>query len=105
MRLSSFNIFSKTISEDEVIIYIEGELDIFTIDTVIQKVDEQTVSNCQLDLKDLSFIDSSGIGLLIRKVIDWKDENRHLSFVNLRQNVEEVMEEMGVFTILEDVLN
>ncbi|WP_194840949.1 STAS domain-containing protein [Filobacillus milosensis] len=103
--MSSFNIFSKTISEDEVIIYIEGELDIFTIDTVIQKVDEQTVSNCQLDLKDLSFIDSSGIGLLIRKVIDWKDENRHLSFVNLRQNVEEVMEEMGVFTILEDVLN
>jgi stage II sporulation protein AA (anti-sigma F factor antagonist) len=84
-------------------IYIEGELDIFTIDALIKKVDEQTGIRCVLDLNDVNFIDSSGIGLIIRKIIDWQDEGRILEFSNIQPGVKEMLDEMGAFTILKEV--
>lgn len=99
----SINIIEKQASGDEITIFVEGELDIFTIEFVINKIDCLTLPHCDLNLDGVTFIDSSGIGLLIRKVIDWKEEGRILTISNLQPAVHEVMEEMGAFIILEEV--
>ncbi|RDI40045.1 STAS domain-containing protein [Falsibacillus pallidus] len=100
----TFNVVDNSRERDEVIIVISGELDIFTIGEVMNKIDELTVRTCILDFSGVTFIDSSGIGFVLRKIMDWQEEGRSLTFINLQPAVHEVMEEMGAFLILEEVL-
>jgi len=90
-------------TDEKITVYLDGELDIFTIECVIEKIESISDSYCDVDLSAVSFIDSSGIGLLIRKIMDWQDEGRVLTISNIQEPVHEVMEEMGAFIILEEV--
>jgi len=90
-------------TDEKITVFLDGELDIFTIESVIEKIDTITDSYCDVDLGAVTFIDSSGIGLLIRKIMDWKDDGRLLTISNIQSAVHEVMEEMGAFIILEEV--
>jgi len=90
-------------TDEKITVYLDGELDIFTIECVIEKIESLSDSYCDVDLSAVTFIDSSGIGLLIRKIMDWQDEGRVLTISNIQDAVHEVMEEMGAFMILEEV--
>ncbi|MBT2693616.1 STAS domain-containing protein [Bacillus sp. ISL-55] len=98
----SFKMTEESVN-DQVNVFLEGELDIFTIESVIQKIDSISAPECNVNLNGVSFIDSSGIGLLIRKVMDWKENGRTLTISDFQPVVHEVMEEMGAFIILEEV--
>jgi stage II sporulation protein AA (anti-sigma F factor antagonist) len=89
--------------DTRLIIYPEGELDIFTIESLISRIDRISDSTCEVNLSDVSFIDSSGIGLLMRKVMDWRETNRNLIISEFQPLVYEAMSEMGAFIIMEEV--
>ncbi|EWG11560.1 STAS domain-containing protein [Cytobacillus firmus] len=99
----SIKMSDEQIGVNHTTVFVEGELDIFTIETLIEKIDRLSVTRCNVNLDGVTFIDSSGIGLLIRKVMDWKEEGRILTISDMQPVVYEVMEEMGAFIILEEV--
>jgi anti-anti-sigma factor len=67
VRPTRFEIEHET-NGTEVILLIAGELDLDTVGTVTQQVDQYvraTTTSLTLDLSELTFMDSSGLSLLI----------------------------------------
>lgn len=67
-RSAQLDIQDTITTDSEVVIVLTGELDMSTIPAVSQHVDTQlrrTVTELTLDLRDLAFMDSSGLRLLI----------------------------------------
>jgi anti-anti-sigma factor len=68
MRRAHLNISQTAPSEFEVVIALSGELDMSTIDALVDRVEsrlERPIQLLTLDLGDLAFMDSTGLRLLI----------------------------------------
>jgi anti-anti-sigma factor len=68
MRRAHLGINQTDLSESEVVIALSGELDMSTIDALVDQVETQLQRPVELltvDLGDLAFMDSTGLRLLI----------------------------------------
>jgi anti-anti-sigma factor len=68
MRRAHLDISQTAPSEFEVVIALSGELDMSTIDALVDRVEsrlERPIQLLTLDLGDLAFMDSTGLRLLI----------------------------------------
>lgn len=92
----------KELSPELVIIHVNGEIDISNINKLIEKIEKYDAKTVKLDCGGLAFIDSTGIGYLLRKVIDFKEQGRNLTLESIPETIRDVFEEMGIFEIINE---
>lgn len=90
----------------QLFVIIEGELDHHTSEN-FKELLENKLSNKKydeiiLDLDKLSFMDSSGIGVLIGRYKELKGYGTKLSVINVKPQVRKVFEISGLFKLIED---
>ncbi len=87
---------------------ISGEVDIYTSEKMKETLNgmvEEKNAEIQLDCKDLSYIDSSGLGVLIGVLKKLKEEDKNLVVLNARSNIVKLLSITGldkVFIIREN---
>lgn len=78
-----------------VILDISGEIDLYNapeIKDIINKLIEQKKYNVVINLKDVTYIDSSGIGALISSLSNLKKYQGGLKIINVFASVRKVFE-------------
>lgn len=86
---------------DTVRIRLEGELDIDTLPELVAALDSaDPVATVVLDCEALDFIDSTGVGYLLRWGLRRKTEGRELQVINLKPDIWETLNTLGFFTVL-----
>lgn len=87
-------------------ISIEGELDHHSSETFKQQVDEsikrKNYTKIVLDMKKLSFMDSSGVGALIGRYKMLKPLGIELTAVNINPQVRKIFDISGLFKVIKD---
>ncbi|MCB1158338.1 MAG: STAS domain-containing protein [Leptospiraceae bacterium] len=90
------------------IIELIGSLDIYTaieLRKFIEKNVSDKVKSVVLDMEKLKYIDSSGIGMLIKEMNFIKQKNGNFAIANLKPHIEKVFNVAGLnsyFTILSE---
>ncbi len=81
---------------------VSGELDLETSndfkDTLLASIEEKK-ANITLDCKNLSFIDSTGLGILISTYKLIKDDDYAINIKNPKQNVDKLLNITGLNTL------
>ncbi|MDM5335752.1 STAS domain-containing protein [Fictibacillus enclensis] len=89
-------------SKNTVCFSISGVLDISTSDyfseIVLQKV---PLNEIVLDLSNLTFIDSTGIGVILELIYQVKERSASLQIIGMNKEIEEIFETIGVSRIME----
>ena len=78
---------------------ITGEVDIYTSDKMketLNEMVEEKKSEIQIDCKELSYIDSSGLGVLIGILKKLKEEDKNLVVLNARSNILKLLSITGL---------
>lgn len=93
-------------SEEEAVVIFEGDLDIesgeILEEDILPVVSEY--ASVRLNFGEVYFVDSSGIGLIIRTVDELREGGRSVKIENVRPEVMEVFELLQIREILgEDV--
>ena len=93
----------KKLNQDAVLLSIDGEIDIFNIGKVREQLVQLTdgFKEVQIDMKNLNFIDSTGLGMLIGLVRDLKGKNGSVVLINPRPQVMRLLETTGLNTVFE----
>lgn len=88
---------------EEIVLILEGEIDLNNIQTLEKALKEagKENKNIIIDMDDVRFIDSTGIGLLVKTYKTLKQVERTLTVRNAKGNVRKVFK----ITCLEDVFN
>ncbi len=89
--------------QDQVDIILEGELDMSTeglLDEAVDNEDLSGINKMRLILTQLEFIDSTGIGKLIKYYRKYTKENMDVEVENKNPDIEEVLELIGLRQIM-----
>lgn len=79
-----------------------GVLDISTVDKFdkyVQTLD--SILTLIIDFSELEFIDSTGIGAILRVIYRSQDEDFSVELEGLQENIREIFEMVGVMKVLE----
>lgn len=90
-------------NEMEYRIILEGVLDIATVDIFHERVDqleEEQITSLIIDFSKLLFIDSTGIGAMLRVVYLSRDKNFKVQLEGMNENIEDIFETVGVMRVL-----
>lgn len=91
-------------TQDSVTVVIAGELDHFAAPQIRKRLDElledQTVTHLVLDLENLTFMDSSGIGVLLGRLRVLQARGGSLSVRNMRLPVEKLFRLSGLDRVI-----
>lgn len=83
---------------------VTGDLDLTTADALRDQLDDLILrypeKDLILDLKEVAFIDSSGLGVLLGRYRRLRGEGRRLALVGVRPSVRAVLDVAGVTTIV-----
>ena len=94
--------FSK--KEDKLIVLLKGELDHHSAEEVRSKLDDfiekEKLNFMIMDFSKVSFMDSSGIGVVIGRYKKLIQRQGTLSVINVNGNVKRVFELSGLFKII-----
>lgn len=86
------------------IVTLKGELDHHTSEEIRKKIDQEyynnNLVNMVLDLRSLNFMDSSGIGLIMGRYKNCKDNKGHISIVSIKPSVERILRMSGLLKII-----
>ena len=92
---------------DAVTAYLIGELDHHSADDVKTKLDDvirkYKNANLILDLKNLSFMDSSGLGVVLGRYKKLKTNGNHMYIKNANKQVEKVFDVSGIYRIIKKI--
>lgn len=92
------------VEEENLLVNFSGELDHHTAKYVREKIDEayesKNVKHIVIDLNELNFMDSSGIGLLMGRYKIVSKNNGSLSLTNVSSRVEKILKMSGVLKIV-----
>jgi anti-anti-sigma factor len=84
------------------VLYVRGILDISTINTFEQTLDEiNNIEQLVIDLADLEFIDSTGVGAIINAIHLSKERQFKLKLERVNEVIHEIFDTLGVYYILE----
>ena len=88
---------------DELSAFLSGELDEHSASHVRKKLDEAIsdgkIKRIVFDLKDVSFMDSSGIGVILGRCKKLMDRGGGMNVVNAQRSVEKVLRMSGVYKL------
>ncbi len=85
----------KELENDIVLISLDGEIDLYTASDLRDAIFEQIDSNkikIIIDLENITYIDSSGIGTLITSLSKLKKINGNMSIIHVYDSVKKVFE-------------
>lgn len=85
----------------EMVIEINGSLDVYTsmdFKEFLEKNVEAQTKNVILNMKNLTYIDSSGIGTLIKEMNFTKDMGGELILTHMKPQIEKVLKISGLTT-------
>lgn len=89
---------------DKLIINLFGELDHHTSEEVRVKIDDQIdregVNKVIINFKDVTFMDSSGIGVVVGRYKKIKGRDGKLCVINVNKSVNRVFELSGLYKII-----
>jgi len=88
--MASELIFREKQNSDLIDVAISGEVDIYTSQQLKDKLYsliDQNDSDIRLDFKDLTYIDSTGLGILVGALKKAREKDRNIKISNLRGNI------------------
>lgn len=89
---------------DTIVVQIDGELDHHTAVLVKNKLDDmlndQGIKNIVIDISDLNFMDSSGVGLFIGRFKTVSLRGGKLAVTGIKANLHKVFEVSGLYRIV-----
>ncbi len=92
------------ILKNYLIVKLKGELDHHTSEDVRKKIDQQyynnNLMNIILDLRGLSFMDSSGIGLIIGRYRNCKERKGRVFIVSTNPYIDRILKMSGLLKII-----
>jgi anti-sigma B factor antagonist len=75
---------------DSVTIIVSGEIDLSTagtLDAAIRNAEKTVIGQIVVDMSDLSFLDSTGLSVLLRASVRNREDGNRLSFVSSKHEV------------------
>ncbi|AFS78043.1 anti-sigma F factor antagonist SpoIIAA [Gottschalkia acidurici 9a] len=92
------------VKNESLLVNFNGELDHHTAKYVRDKIDEayadHNTNNIVIDLNNLNFMDSSGIGLLMGRYKIVTQKGGNLSIINVSPRVEKILKMSGILKIV-----
>lgn len=91
-------------NDENLIFYLSGDIDINNVEDFKEKVFniyEVNKNNIVLDLKDLNYIDSTGLGAIMSIYKKAKDDSNELTILNPKKNIKKLF----MITELDTVFN
>ena len=90
-------------------ILLSGELDEYTAQTVRKNLDvlletEKGFIQIVMDLSELTFMDSTGVGVLIGRYKKMKECNKPIFISNLSRNAERIFKMSGLYDIMPKIV-
>jgi len=99
------NLSIDTVKENnQMIVHVSGEVDIYTAPDLKKQLLELTKQKGQsvvVDLSDVNYMDSTGIGVFISTLKSTKENDSHLKLVNLQSQVMRLFDITGLNEIIE----
>ncbi|MFL0246888.1 anti-sigma F factor antagonist [Candidatus Clostridium stratigraminis] len=90
--------------EEKLVVFMMGELDHHSAEEVRSKIDDrldrELIAKLILDFKDVSFMDSSGIGVVIGRYKKMTAKNGKICIANVNNSVKRVFDLSGMFKII-----
>lgn len=90
--------------KNNLLVQFKGELDHHTTENVRQKIDQQyfdqRLKNIILDLRGLTFMDSSGIGLIMGRYRNCIEKNGLVAIVSDNSYVDKMLKMSGLLKII-----
>ena len=76
-------------NEDQVVILVAGELDLATAPELVEALNRETLTNGRacIDMRDCTFIDSSGLQAIVSSARDFRRDGGELSVTELNGDV------------------
>ena len=91
--------------DDNLIVRLRGELDHHTSEVTRKRIDssffEKDLLNIILDLRELTFMDSSGIGLIMGRYKNAKDRKGELVLVSNNRYIDRILSMSGLLKIID----
>ncbi|MBO8163813.1 MAG: STAS domain-containing protein [Brevibacillus sp.] len=84
-------------AEQQAIVYLEGELDMLVgerLGNLIREVGQRNKA-ILLDFREVTFVDSSGIGSMFFATKDLLASGKHVEIVNIREEVLDILRVLG----------
>jgi anti-sigma B factor antagonist len=92
MESSELRLIKEAVGENIKII-LSGEIDIYTSQSFKNEINE-VVSSCKgdifIDCKELSYIDSTGLGILVGALKEIRKINNDIYICNLKENIKKL---------------
>jgi stage II sporulation protein AA (anti-sigma F factor antagonist) len=89
---------------NRLVLALNGELDLTTSDALAQALDEMLnhfpQKQVALDLGEVDFIDSSGLGVILGRYRRLNQQGRQLSLVSVKPNVRVILEIAGILSLV-----
>jgi len=89
---------------DTLVVSIGGELDHHTSEIIRSEMDElledPTVKNMIIDAKNLSFMDSSGVGVFIGRYKKLSSRGGSIAITNINSHIDKIFEVSGLYKII-----
>ncbi|CAK7034336.1 MAG: Anti-sigma-B factor antagonist [Peptostreptococcus russellii] len=85
------------------IVKISGELDVSCADDLKKELDsniDNKLSNVKIDMSNLQYIDSTGIGVIIGAMKKLRKEKKDISILNAKDNVKKIFKITGLDQII-----
>lgn len=84
---------TRNIESDKTQIFLSGEIDIYTSQSFKNELNE-VVNSCKgdifIDCKELTYIDSTGLGILVGALKEIRKENNDIYICNLKDNIKKL---------------
>ena len=91
--------------KDTVTVYVTGELDHYSAQSVRRELDglisRPGVKRLVLDLKDMTFMDSSGIGVILGRYRELREKGGSVAVKNMNPQVEKVFTLSGMKQVIQ----
>ncbi len=95
---------SAKLNRDNLYIYLEGEIDHSVADELRVEldgyIDKVNVKNVILDMKDLRFMDSTGVGLIMGRYKRLRQKNISLFISEPNEQIDKVLRVSGLYRII-----
>ncbi|NLI59831.1 MAG: anti-sigma F factor antagonist [Clostridiales bacterium] len=92
--------------QDVLVVSLKGELDHHTADRVRRYIDHRlenpTIKNIVMDIKNLTFMDSSGIGVLIGRYKIISKRGGKLGIINVNSHIDRIFQVSGIYRIIKN---
>ena len=94
---------------NKLVVYLVGELDHHSAEEVRVKIDDRidrdNIRSLIMNFKDVTFMDSSGIGVVIGRFKKLQNRNGHVCIVEVNSRVDKVFKLSGLYKIIDSYEN